>query len=96
MLLLSHLGHEPESGEEGPAEGVEAGVAVVGVAAEALVARVVLWTRAGARAVAAEDGVDALVDPVPVARVGVESGPGLQRIKVTKLFLTFLLVDLWN
>ena len=81
ILLLSHLGHEPESGEEGPAEGVEAGVAVVGVAAEALVAGVVLGTRARARAVAAEHGVHALVDRVPVARVRVESLPGLWKIE---------------
>ena len=51
------LSHEAEGGEEGPAEGVEARVAVVGVGAEALVARVVLGTDSRTGGVAAQEGV---------------------------------------
>ena len=51
------LRHEAEGREEGPAEGVEAGVAVVGVGAEALVARVVLGAHAAPRRVPAQEGV---------------------------------------
>lgn len=51
------LSHQAEGGEEGPAEGVEARVAVVGVGAEALVAGVVVGTNSRSGGVAAEEGV---------------------------------------
>ena len=64
------LRHEAEGGEEGPAEGVEAGVAVVGVGAKALVARVVLGAHSRAGGVAAEEGVQLTGAVVKVPEVG--------------------------
>ena len=73
------LGHQAEGGEEGPAEGVEARVAVVGVGPESLVAGVVVGTDSRAGGVAAEEGVQlaGAVVKVPVAAVQVELGPRL-------------------
>ncbi len=68
-VLPEVLSHQPEGGEEGPAERVEARVAEVGVGAEALQAHVVLRAGAGAGGVATQHRVDALGQDVVVGVV---------------------------